>query len=110
MLIWLETPESGNVKDQHILTPNSSHIGCIPVCFFMAFTRKLSSISFTRILSSWLNYILGNNATIIAYMLGCDFSMLTVTTVLFTSHYLQIYEHVTQPLPLNLPFVNETQI
>ncbi len=23
--------------------------------------------------------------------------------------YLHIYEHVTQPLPLNLPFVNKTQ-
>ncbi len=25
------------------------------------------------ILSSWLNYILGNNIAIIAIMLGCDF-------------------------------------
>ncbi len=61
------------------------------------------------ILSSWLNYILENNIVIIAYMLGCDFSMKTVTTVLFTLHYLHINEHVTQPLPLNLPFVNKTQ-
>ncbi len=27
------------------------------------------------ILSPWLNYILGHNNAIIAYMLGCDFSM-----------------------------------
>ncbi len=31
-------------------------------------TRKVLGI-----LSSWLNYILGNNIAIIAYMLGCDF-------------------------------------
>ncbi len=35
--------------------------------------------------------------------------METVTTVLFILHYVHIYEHVTQPLPLNLPFVNKTQ-
>ncbi len=61
------------------------------------------------ILLSWLNYILGNNIAIIAYMLGCDFSMLTVTTILFILHYLHVYEHITQPLSLNLPFVNKTQ-
>ncbi len=54
-------------------------------------TRKVLGI-----LSLWLNYILGNNIAIIAHMLGCDFSMKTVTTVLFILHYLHIYE---QPDP-----------
>ncbi len=63
------------------------------------------------ILSLWLNYILGNNIDIIACILGCSFSMSTATTVLFilTLHYLHIYENVTQPLSINLPFVSKTQ-
>ncbi len=65
-------------------------------------TRKILWIS-----SSWFNNILGNKIAIIAYMLGCDF--LNSHNSLFTLHYLHIYEHVTQPLPLNLPFVNKTQ-
>ncbi len=50
-----------------------------------------------------------SNIIIIAYMLGGDFSMKTLTSVLFALHYLHINEHVTQLLPLNLPFVNKTQ-
>ncbi len=55
------------------------------------------------ILSSWLNYLLGNN---IAIIICCGVIFQWKQSQLF---YLHIYELVTQPLPLNLPFVNKTQ-
>ncbi len=36
------------------------------------------------IVSSWLNYILGYNIAIIAYMLGCDLSMKINNLIYFT--------------------------
>ncbi len=36
------------------------------------------------IVSSWLNYILGYNIAIIAYMLGCDLSMKINNFIYFT--------------------------
>ncbi len=43
-------------------------------------------------------------------MLGCDFQckqsqQFYLYYNIYTLHYLHNYEHVTQPLPLNLPFI-----